>query len=114
MKVYRGDIYYCDFGHVNVLGSEQRGIRPVIIVQNNIGNEYSSTVIVAPITSQMKSRHLPTHVLLEEYIFLEKGMVLTEQLKTIDKSRLQNYLVSVSESDMAKITEAMKVSLSII
>lgn len=113
MKVYRGDIYYCDFGHVNVLGSEQRGIRPVIIVQNNIGNEYSSTVIVAPITSQMKSRHLPTHVLLEEYIFLEKGMVLTEQLKTIDKSRLQNYLVSVSESDMAKITEAMKVSLSI-
>ena len=114
MKVYRGDIYYCDFGHVNVLGSEQRGIRAVIIVQNNIGNEYSSTVIVAPITSQMKSRHLPTHVLLEEYIFLEKGMVLTEQLKTIDKSRLQNYLVSVSESDMAKITEAMKVSLSII
>lgn len=113
MKVYRGDIYYCDFGHVNVLGSEQRGIRPVIIVQNNIGNEYSSTVIVAPITSQMKSRHLPTHVLLEEYIFLEKGMVLTEQIKTIDKSRLQNYLVSVSESDMAKITEAMKVSLSI-
>ena len=53
MKVYRGDIYYCDFGHVNVLGSEQRGIRPVIIVQNNIGNEFSSTVIVAPISSQM-------------------------------------------------------------
>lgn len=114
MKVYRGDVYYCDFGHINVLGSEQRGIRPVLIVQNDVANEFSTTVVVVPLTSKLKKAYLPSHVLLEEYIFLERGMVLTEQLKTIDKTRLLGYVVSLSENDMNKVTEALKSTLSII
>ena len=114
MRVYRGDIYYCDFGHINVLGSEQRGIRPVLIVQNDVANEHSTTVVVVPLTSKLKKANLPSHVLLEDYVFLERGMALTEQVKTIDKTRLLGYVISVSEQDMQKVTEALKRTLAII
>ena len=110
--IKRGDIFYADLSPV--VGSEQGGIRPVLIVQNNIGNYHSPTVIVAILTSQPK-RKLPTHISIsvDESNVKVNSTVLLEQLRTIDKFRLKQYIGSVSEFKMTQINHAMLVSLGL-
>lgn len=102
----RGDIYYADLG--KIVGSEQSGIRPVVIVQNNIGNKYSKTVIVLPITSKVK-KELPTHIKIKGGDFgLEKdSIILAEQIRTIDKSRLISKVGSLEKKVLDKIKQAL-------
>lgn len=112
-KILKGDIFYCDFGEDNIVGSEQRGKRPVLIIQNDIGNKFSPTVIVATITTRDK-KGIPTHVELFNYPYLQpKCTVLLEQLKTVDKSRLREYITSVTPRDMTKVDEALAVSMGL-
>lgn len=106
--IRRGDIYLANLDPV--IGSEQGGERPVVILQNNLGNKYSPTVIVAPITSKKKT-NLPTHVPVKAMKGLEKdSMVLLEQVRTIDKSRLKDYIGFIDRTDMVKVDEAFRIS----
>ncbi len=108
-NIRRGEIYYADLSPV--IGSEQGGVRPVLVLQNDVGNRFSSTTIVAAITSIQKKIRQPTHIILD-YDFLEcASTVLLEQLRTIDKQRLTDYLGSVDDEDMERIEAAMSVSL---
>lgn len=110
-EIRRGDIFYADLDPV--IGSEQGGIRPVLVIQNNTGNEYSPTVIVAAITSKPKTK-LPTHVSLKNRKGLEKNsVVLLEQIRTIDKIRLENYVGTVDRFQMRKIDEALRRSTGV-
>lgn len=111
-KIFRrGNIYFADLDPIK--GSEQGGYRPVLIIQNNIGNEYSPTVIVAPITSRPKTK-LPTHVPVKEMKGLEKNSaVLLEQVRTLDKNRLDDYLGSLNRYAMAKVDEAIRISMGV-
>jgi mRNA interferase MazF len=111
--VKRGDIFYADLSPV--VGSEQGGIRPVIIVQNDVGNKYSPTVIVAAITSQINKAKLPTHVEIssEEYGLNKDSVVLLEQIRTLDKKRLKEKIGHMTESDMKKVDEALSVSVGL-
>ena len=113
MKVRRGDLYYADLSPV--VGSEQGGVRPVIVVQNDIGNKYSPTIIVAPVTSQMNKAKLPTHVKLKgnKYGLPKNSVALMEQLRTIDKTRLRAKIGTFSAEIMSKIDEAIGISLAI-
>ena len=106
----RGEIYIADLNpHI---GSEQGGVRPVLIVQNDVGNRYSPTVIAAAITSQMNKAKLPTHVELSPVSGLQKNSVLLlEQLRTIDKTRLQSKVGEVSADTMQKVNNALMISL---
>jgi mRNA interferase MazF len=112
--VKKGDIFFADLSPV--IGSEQGGVRPVLIVQNDIGNKYSPTVIVAAVTSQINKAKLPTHV---EIGALGHGLnkdsvVLMEQLRTIDKKRLKEKIGRVDEDIIAEVNEALTISLGII
>ncbi len=112
--VKKGDIFFADLSPV--IGSEQGGVRPVLIVQNDIGNKYSPTVIVAAVTSQINKAKLPTHV---EIGALGHGLnkdsvVLMEQLRTIDKKRLKEKIGRVDEEIIAEVNEALTISLGII
>jgi Growth inhibitor len=110
--IQRGDIYYADLSPVT--GSEQGGLRPVIVIQNDKGNQHSPTVIVAAITSNIKKTKLPTHIVLPEIEGLSKrSIVLLEQIRTIDKSRLSNKIGSIDNEYMQKINEAILISLGI-
>lgn len=110
-KIKRGDIYHANLNPV--MGSEQGGFRPVLIIQNNRGNQYSSTVIVASITSRPKHK-MPTHVALREIQGLEKdSVVLLEQIRTIDKGRLDGYIGTLDEQQMLRIDKALRVSIGI-
>lgn len=110
-KIKRGDIFHANLNPV--VGSEQGGYRPVLIIQNNRGNQYSPTVIVASITSKPKN-NLPTHVTLREIYGLEKdSVVLLEQLRTLDKKRLGNYVETLDRYYMHKVDKALCVSLGI-
>lgn len=113
MLVRRGDIFYADLNPV--VGSEQGGIRPVLVVQNDVGNKYSPTVIIAAITSQIDKAKLPTHVELKSVDYgLEKdSVILLEQLRTIDKRRLKEKITILDQDIMEKIDEALKVSLGL-
>ncbi|MDP4145076.1 MAG: type II toxin-antitoxin system PemK/MazF family toxin [Bacillota bacterium] len=113
MVVKRGDIFYADLSPV--VGSEQGGIRPVIIVQNDIGNKYSPTVIVAAITSQINKAKLPTHVEIssEEYGLNKDSVVLLEQIRTLDKKRLKEKIGHMTDNDMQKVDEALSISVGI-
>lgn len=109
----RGDIYYADLDQGTASGSEQKGSRPVIIIQNDIGNRYSSTVIVAIITSQEK-KPLPTHVeIYAPSILKYKSTICLEQIKTIDKSRLTKYLGSVDGDVIARLDKAISASVGL-
>lgn len=109
--IRRGEIYHADLDPV--IGSEQGGYRPVVILQNNRGNYYSPTVIVAPITSRPKTK-LPTHVPLKAMKGLEKdSVVLLEQLRTIDKSRLDDFVGNISPRQMNKVEEAFRISAEV-
>ena len=114
MVVKRGDIFYADLSPV--IGSEQGGIRPVIIMQNDIGNRYSPTVIVAAITSQINKAKLPTHVEISsiEYGLNRDSVVLLEQIRTLDKKRLKEKNGHMTDSDMQKVNKALLISLSLI
>jgi mRNA interferase MazF len=114
MVVKRGDIYFANLSPV--VGSEQGGHRPVLVIQNDVGNKYSPTVIVAAITSQISKAKLPTHVELsaKQYNLEKDSVVLLEQLRTIDKRRLQEKVTHLSEDIMAKVDEGIKVSLGLI
>lgn len=109
----RGDIYYVDLNPV--IGSEQGGSRPVVVIQNNSGNRHAPTLIVAMITSKTsKNRQLPTHYLLKENPALdEPSVVLLEQLRTIDKRRVREYLGRTSKREMLAIDKALVKSLSL-
>lgn len=107
----RGEIYYADLSPV--VGSEQGGYRPVLILQNNKGNKYSTTVIVAPISSRMTKNDLPTHVVIETEFLEKKSVILLEQIRTIDKKRIDEKLGSLSQNLMEKVNLAIKTSLDI-
>ena len=113
MVVKRGDIFYADLSPV--IGSEQGGIRPVIIIQNDIGNKYSPTVIVAAITSQINKAKLPTHVEIsaEEYGLNRDSVVLLEQIRTLDKKRLKEKIGHMTETDMKKVDKSLLISISL-
>ena len=109
----RGDVYYADLRPV--IGSEQGGIRPVLIIQNDVGNKHSPTVICAAITSKMNKAKLPTHIeLLSDRYEIEKdSVVLLEQLCTIDKKRLKDKVCHLDTGIMEKVNRALKISLEL-
>lgn len=114
-KTYlRGDLYYADLGHG--IGSEQQGTRPVVIIQNNIGNKHSPTVIVAAVTSQTRSKtKLPTHYYIDAEDGLEQpSIVLLEQIRTIDKRRFSGYIGRLSEAHIRGINHALAISIGLI
>lgn len=113
MRIYKGDIYYADL--TPVIGCEQGGIRPVLIIQNNIGNLYSPTVIAAAITSRTGKQYLPTHIGLDESQngLRQNSLVLLEQVRTIDRSRLREYIGALTEQQLAQVDNALAVSFGL-
>ena len=114
MLVKRGDIFYADLSPV--IGSEQGGVRPVLIVQNDVGNRYSPTVIVAAITSQINKAKLPTHIEIDsqQYTLVKDSVVLLEQVRTIDKKRLREKICRLDEQLMKRIDKALLISLGLV
>jgi len=115
MEYKRGDIFFADLGTCNV-GSEQSGTRPVVIIQNDIGNRFSPTIIVACVTSRLYKTEIPTHVRLSSHEYqnvIEDSLVLCEQLKTIDKSRLRTRLARLSTHDQFRVDHALRLSLAV-
>ena len=113
MQVKRGDIYYADLSPV--VGSEQGGIRPVLIIQNDVGNRYSPTVICAAITSRMNKAKLPTHIEIDSRRcqIMKDSVILLEQIRTIDKQRLKDMIGHLDKERMRSVDEAMRVSLAL-
>ena len=111
--IKRGDIYYAELNPV--IGSEQGGTRPVLIISNDIGNRHSPTVIIAAITSRVHTKaKLPTHTAIKDFAGLSKdSIILLEQIRTIDKKRLQEYIGMLSESEMARVDKALAISVSL-
>jgi len=114
LEVKRGYIFYADLSPV--VGSEQGGTRPVLVVQNDIGNRYSPTVIVAAITSQIDKAKLPTHVEISaaEYNLEKDSVILLEQVRTIDKQRLEKKVTELDERIMRRVDDALRISLGLI
>ena len=114
MNVKRGDIYYADLSPV--VGSEQGGVRPVLIIQNDMGNRYSPTVIAAAITSKQSKNKLPTHIPIEagDCGLQRDSVVLLEQVRTLDKRRLKEKMGSVDVQSMKAINQALSVSFGLI
>ena len=110
MKLKRGQIYYADLSPV--VGSEQGGKRPVLIVSNDIGNKYSPIVICAPITSKMDKAQMPTHINISGLMM--DSQVMLEQVRTIDKNRLISYICRADGRTMAQVDKAIKISLGVI
>ncbi len=113
MLIRRGDIYYADLSPV--VGSEQGGVRPVLIIQNDVGNRYSPTVIAAAITSRGTKAKLPTHIKLyaERSGLSKDSVVLLEQIRTLDKRRLKEKMGTLSPGDMDRIDEALSISFGL-
>lgn len=113
MQIRRGDIYYADLSPV--VGSEQGGIRPVLIIQNDVGNRHSPTVICAAITSRMNKAKLPTHIEMDakEYQIVKNSVILLEQIRTVDKQRLKEFVCRTDRKLMRKVNEALKISLEL-
>jgi mRNA interferase MazF len=111
--IKRGDIFYADLSPV--VGSEQGGVRPVLIVQNDIGNKYSPTVIAAAITSQINKAKLPTHIEISarEYGLAKDSVILLEQIRTIDKKRLREKIGRLDDELMEKVNEALGISFGL-
>ena len=114
MIVKRGEIYYADLSPV--VGSEQGGIRPVLIVQNDVGNKYSPTVIAAAITSQINKAKMPTHIEIDarDYGLAKDSVILLEQVRTIDKKRLKEKIGKIDEKLMEKVNDALVISFGLI
>ena len=113
MNIKRGDIYYADLSPV--VGREQGGLRPVLIVQNDVGNKYSPTVIAAAITSQIGKNKMPTHieVLADQYGLAKDSVILLEQIRTIDKQRLKEKMGHLDDGVMQKVNDAIGVSFGL-
>lgn len=113
MIVKRGDIFYADLSPV--VGSEQGGIRPVLVVQNDVGNKYSPTIIVAAITSRINKAKMPTHIEIkgEEYGLSKDSVILLEQIRTIDKKRLKERIGHIDDTAINAVNEAVSVSLGL-
>ena len=109
----RGDIYYDDLSPV--VGSEQGGIRPVLVIQNDIGNKYSPTVIAAAITSQINKAKMPTHIELaaKDYGLNKDSVILLEQIRTIDKRRLREKIGRIDDGLMASVNNALSISFGL-
>lgn len=109
--IRRGELYYADLSPV--VGSEQGGVRPVLVVQNDVGNKYSPTIIAAAVTSQINKARLPTHIELKavEYGLAKDSVVLLEQIRTIDKKRLKERIGELPKSTMKSVNEALLISL---
>ncbi|MFD0671383.1 type II toxin-antitoxin system PemK/MazF family toxin [Cohnella sp. GCM10027633] len=114
MIVKRGDVYYADLSPV--VGSEQGGVRPVLVIQNDIGNRFSPTVIVAAITAQIQKAKLPTHVEIEakSHGMERDSVILLEQIRTIDKQRLTDKITHLEDETMRKVDEALQISVGLI
>lgn len=114
MAIRRGDIYYADLRPV--VGSEQGGIRPVLIIQNDVGNLHSPTVICAAITSKMNKAKLPTHVALDsgKYDLMKDSVILLEQLRTIDKTRLKDKVCHLDNQALFEVDKALEISLELL
>ena len=113
MNIRRGDIFYADLRPV--IGSEQGGIRPVLIIQNDVGNRHSPTVICAAITSKMNKAKLPTHIEIDasSYDIVRDSVILLEQLRTIDKQRLKDKVCHLDERILSHVNRALKISLEL-
>ena len=110
--IRRGDLFYADLNPV--VGSEQGGIRPVLVIQNDVGNHFSPTVVAAAITSRKAKNSLPTHILLESVPGLAPtSLLLLEQLRTIDRKRLRGYIGRISKEKMLEIDAALAISIGI-
>ncbi len=114
MNIKRGDVYFADLSPV--VGSEQGGVRPVLIIQNDIGNRFSPTVIIAAITAQIQKAKLPTHVEIDakRYGFEKDSVILLEQIRTIDKQRLTDKITHLDDEMMEKVNEALQISVGLI
>lgn len=113
-QVKRGDVYWVDFGITK--GSEQGGIRPSVVIQNDIGNKFSPTVIVCPISSEIKKKELPTHVLISDYKkygLKQLSQVMTEQMKVRDKTQLGDYIGTIGVDIMCRIDRAIEISVNV-
>ena len=113
MQVKRGDIYYANLRPV--VGSEQGGVRPVLIIQNDVGHRHSPTVICAAITSRLNKANLPTHIELNagNYDMVKDSVILLEQLRTIDKKRLKDKVCHLDTITMEKVNRALEISLEL-
>lgn len=114
-EILRGDVYYCDLGQG--IDSEQGGIRPVLIVQGNFGNQHSSNTVVCSITSQLNKGKIPTHIKItsEDIDRLKKdSFIMAEQIKTISKNRLKDYIGRVDDITMMKVENAMQICLGMV
>ena len=113
MIIRRGDIYYADLSPV--IGSEQGGIRPVLIIQNNVGNRHSPTVICAAITARINNANRPTHIEIstKDYQIVKNSVILLEQIRTIDKQRLKEFVCHIDTGMMRKVDEAIRISLEL-
>lgn len=114
MSIKRGEMYYADLSPV--IGSEQGGIRPVLIIQNDVGNKYSPTVIAAAITSQTTKNKLPTHININssrDYGLVKDSVILAEQIRTIDKSRLKEKIGQIDPFTMNLVNNALGVSFGL-
>ncbi|ETP68420.1 type II toxin-antitoxin system PemK/MazF family toxin [Planomicrobium chinense] len=114
MIVKRGDVFFAELSPV--VGSEQGGTRPVLVIQNDIGNRFSPTVIIAAITAQIQKAKLPTHVEInaKKYGFERDSVILLEQLRTIDKSRLTDKITQLDDELMEKVDEALEISVGLV
>ena len=112
-KVKRGDVFYTELDPV--IGSEQGGVRPVLIIQNDVGNQHSPTTIVAAITGQLTKAKLPTHVDLagRENGLAKNSVVLVEQVRTIDKTRLKEYICTLDKQIMEQVDQALLISMGL-
>ncbi|MCL1863624.1 MAG: type II toxin-antitoxin system PemK/MazF family toxin [Defluviitaleaceae bacterium] len=113
MQVWRGEIFYADLSPV--IGSEQGGVRPVLIIQNDVGNKYSPTVICAAITSQINKAKLPTHIEIDSAnsTLVKDSVILLEQIRTIDKKRLREKICRLDENIMRRVNRAISISLGL-
>ena len=113
MEVHRGEVFYADLSPV--VGSEQGGIRPVLIIQNEIGNRHSPTVIAAAITSRQDKNRLPTHISVraDRCGLAKDSIILTEQIRTLDKRRLREHMGHLDENQMAQVDDAIAVSFGL-
>ena len=114
MVVKRGDIFYADLSPV--VGSEQGGVRPVLVVQNDVGNKFSPTIIISAITSQINKAKLPTHIEInaDDYGLAKDSVILLEQIRTIDKKRLRERIGRLDDELMEKVNEALSVSFGLL
>jgi len=113
LLIKRGDIFYADLSPV--IGSEQGGVRPILVVQNDVGNRYSPTVIAAAITSRINKAHLPTHIEIDskEFGLTKESVILLEQIRTIDKVRLKEKIGHLDDDKMKAVNEALNISFGL-